>query len=226
MDAERDRGLDLLALKYLLVQPSDLEPGATFDADGVTWNRTALDIQTGRDECGDYTFERSATLPLPTEIEASSLELVLYMRCGDEVPQGTSVGTIAVTDTAASDSFSATTGTLSAADAEGSTLTYGISGVTATGGTATSVGTYGTLAVNTSTGAYTFTPNATAINAISANTSQTFTVTSSDGMTADWCHLPYEFLAKVSNDIINKVKGVNRVVYDISSKPPATIEWE
>ncbi len=51
-------------------------------------------------------------------------------------------------------------------------------------------------------------------------------VESVDGMTADWCHLPYEFLAKVSNDIINKVRGVNRVVYDISSKPPATIEWE
>lgn len=51
-------------------------------------------------------------------------------------------------------------------------------------------------------------------------------VSSTDGMTADWCHLPYEFLAKVSNEIINKVKGVNRVVYDISSKPPATIEWE
>ena len=51
-------------------------------------------------------------------------------------------------------------------------------------------------------------------------------VTSTDGMTADWCHLPYEFLAKVSNEIINKVRGVNRVVYDISSKPPATIEWE
>jgi GMP synthase (glutamine-hydrolysing) len=51
-------------------------------------------------------------------------------------------------------------------------------------------------------------------------------VTSTDGMTADWAHLPYEFLAKVSNEIINKVKGVNRVVYDISSKPPATIEWE
>ena len=51
-------------------------------------------------------------------------------------------------------------------------------------------------------------------------------VESTDGMTADWCHLPYEFLSKVSNDIINKVKGVNRVVYDISSKPPATIEWE
>lgn len=51
-------------------------------------------------------------------------------------------------------------------------------------------------------------------------------VASVDGMTADWIHLPYEFLAKISNDIINKVKGVNRVVYDISSKPPATIEWE
>ncbi|MEO0552706.1 MAG: glutamine-hydrolyzing GMP synthase [Bacteroidota bacterium] len=51
-------------------------------------------------------------------------------------------------------------------------------------------------------------------------------VTSVDGMTADWCHLPYEFLADVSNEIINSVKGVNRVVYDISSKPPATIEWE
>ena len=51
-------------------------------------------------------------------------------------------------------------------------------------------------------------------------------VTSTDGMTADWAHLPYEFLGKVSNDIINKVKGVNRVTYDISSKPPATIEWE
>ena len=51
-------------------------------------------------------------------------------------------------------------------------------------------------------------------------------VTSTDGMTADWCHLPYEVLAKISNDIINKVKGVNRVTYDISSKPPATIEWE
>ena len=43
---------------------------------------------------------------------------------------------------------------------------------------------------------------------------------------ADWAHLPYEFMGKVSNDIINKVKGVNRVTYDISSKPPATIEWE
>ncbi|HUR11050.1 MAG TPA: glutamine-hydrolyzing GMP synthase [Flavitalea sp.] len=51
-------------------------------------------------------------------------------------------------------------------------------------------------------------------------------VTSVDGMTADWAHLPYEFLAFVSNDIINNVKGINRVVYDISSKPPATIEWE
>jgi GMP synthase (glutamine-hydrolysing) len=51
-------------------------------------------------------------------------------------------------------------------------------------------------------------------------------VTSVDGMTADWAHLPHDFLAEVSNEIINRVKGINRVVYDISSKPPATIEWE
>ena len=51
-------------------------------------------------------------------------------------------------------------------------------------------------------------------------------VTSTDAMTADWAHLPYDFMAKVSTDIINKVKGVNRVCYDISSKPPSTIEWE
>jgi GMP synthase (glutamine-hydrolysing) len=51
-------------------------------------------------------------------------------------------------------------------------------------------------------------------------------VTSTDAMTADWAHLPYDFLARMSNEIINKVKGINRVVYDISSKPPSTIEWE
>jgi len=51
-------------------------------------------------------------------------------------------------------------------------------------------------------------------------------VTSTDGMTAEWARLPQEFLATVSSQIINRVKGVNRVVYDISTKPPATIEWE
>ena len=51
-------------------------------------------------------------------------------------------------------------------------------------------------------------------------------VSSTDVMTADWVHLPYDFLSLVSNEIINNVKGINRVVYDISSKPPATIEWE
>ena len=51
-------------------------------------------------------------------------------------------------------------------------------------------------------------------------------VTSSDAMTADWAHLPYDFLAEVSNSIIRNVRGVNRVCYDISSKPPSTIEWE
>lgn len=51
-------------------------------------------------------------------------------------------------------------------------------------------------------------------------------VTSVDGMTADFCHLPHDFLGHVANRIINEVKGINRVVYDISSKPPATIEWE
>ena len=51
-------------------------------------------------------------------------------------------------------------------------------------------------------------------------------VTSTDAMTADWAHLPYEFMAEISNMIINHVRGVNRVCYDISSKPPATIEWE
>jgi VCBS repeat-containing protein len=89
---------------------------------------------------------------------------------------------IAITDTAAADTFSASTGTLSATDRDtGATFTYGITGGTVASGKSTKVGTYGTLEVNTSTGAYTFTPNNTAINALAANTSESFTVTVSDG---------------------------------------------
>ncbi len=85
------------------------------------------------------------------------------------------------TDTAADDSFSATTGTLAGADAEGNTLTYGINGGTVTAGSATRVGSYGTLSVDTTTGAYSFAPDSTAIQALKSNTSEIFTVNVSDG---------------------------------------------
>ena len=89
-----------------------------------------------------------------------------------------------IVDTAAADTFATTTGTLAGADIDaGTTLTYGISGEIAANGVVTKVGTYGTLAVTATSGAYTFTPNAVAINALAANTSETFSVTVSDGTT-------------------------------------------
>jgi VCBS repeat-containing protein len=89
---------------------------------------------------------------------------------------------VSITDTAANDTFSASSATLSATDRDtGATFTFGITGGTVAGATSTSVGTYGTLVVTTATGAYTFTPNATAINALSANTTENFTVSVSDG---------------------------------------------
>ncbi len=92
---------------------------------------------------------------------------------------------IAYTDTAADDSFNNATGTLSGSDRDGDTLTYGISGVTAVAGVATKVGTYGTLAVTVATGAYTYTPNDAAIEALKAGATDTFTVTTSDGSLSD-----------------------------------------
>ena len=103
------------------------------------------------------------------------------------------------------------------------------SGAAATGGTETGEG-YLTL-YDTIWQAGAILPNVKSVGVMGDERTYEYTVAlravvSTDGMTADWVHLPYEFLAKVSNDIINKVKGVNRVCYDISSKPPATIEWE
>ena len=103
------------------------------------------------------------------------------------------------------------------------------SGAAATGGTETGEG-YLTL-YDTIWQAGAILPNVKSVGVMGDERTYEYTVAlravvSTDGMTADWVHLPYEFLAKVSNEIINKVKGVNRVCYDISSKPPATIEWE
>ena len=100
----------------------------------------------------------------------------------NDTPTLSAVTAGSLTDTAANDSFSNITGTLSGADRDsGQTLTYGISGGTVSAGTSTLAGTYGSLSLNTSTGAYTYTPNATAINALTANASDSFTFSVSDG---------------------------------------------
>ena len=100
----------------------------------------------------------------------------------NDAPTLASVGNGSLTDTAANDSFTAITGTLVGSDVDaGTTLTYGITGGTVNAGTSTRVGTYGTLLLNTSTGAYTYTPTASAINALSANASDSFTFTLADG---------------------------------------------
>jgi VCBS repeat-containing protein len=100
----------------------------------------------------------------------------------NDAPDLTAVSSGSLTDTSANDSFNAITGTLAGSDVDaGSTLTYGITGGTVSAGTSTLAGTYGFLSVNTSTGAYTYTPNASAINALSANATDTFIFSVSDG---------------------------------------------
>ena len=104
------------------------------------------------------------------------------LTAANDTPTLTTPTAGAYTDTSANDTFSNDTGTLAGADRDaGQTLTYGISGGSVSGGTSTKAGSYGSLSVNTTTGAYTYTPNATAINALTANTTDTFTVTVSDG---------------------------------------------
>ena len=117
----------------------------------------------------------------PTATSAAATVTMTLAAVNDE-PVFAVAPSVNATDTVASDTFTASTGTLSATDVDaGTTLTYGIANVTVTNGVATKVGTYGTLAVTATSGAYTFTPNAAAINALSANTTETFTVTVSDG---------------------------------------------
>ena len=94
--APSDRVIDAMALRFLLVQPDDLQSQGTFVADGVTWERAPLDLGIGRERCNDNLFPRSAALPLPRDIDTGSVELIMYLRCAETVPQGTLLGTIDV----------------------------------------------------------------------------------------------------------------------------------
>jgi large repetitive protein len=127
----------------------------------------------------------------------------------NDAPTVSAVSAISLADTAVSDTFSAQSGTLVGADVDtGTTLTYGITGGTVSGTTSTLVGTYGSLVVNTATGAYTYTPNATAINALSANASETFTFTVSDGTATTNTSLATSFTAVNDTPAFSLAKDV------------------
>lgn len=145
----------------------------TYIADGVA--SKALGAGETSDDTFSYTMQDAAGV-------ASSATLTITITGSNDAPTLATPTAAAYTDTAATDSFSNDTGTLSGSDVDsGATLTYGIAGGTVAAGVSTLAGSYGTLSVNTSTGAYTYTPNAAAINALSANTTESFTVNVGDG---------------------------------------------
>lgn len=132
----------------------------------------------------DYYLESSD--PLSPAMATYAANLIAYAVAGsNNQPTLTTPTAINYTDTANDDSFTAQTSTLTATDPEGKTLTYGITGGTVSGTTVTKTGTYGTLTLNSSSGAYTFTPNDAAIEALSGNSAENFTVTASDGSASD-----------------------------------------
>ena len=140
-----------------------------------TPNATAINALTGNTT---DTF----TVSVSDGTASSTATYTVNLTAANDTPALATPTAAAYTDTAAQDSYTNDTGTLTASDRDtGTTLTYGITGGTVSAGVSTLAGTYGSLSVNTTTGAYTYTPNATAINALTANTTDTFTVSVSDG---------------------------------------------